>query len=255
MPQLAALAELLDDAAGSSTAVAQLSATAQLSVADAYAIQRLSIDRRLARGEQLVGVKLGFTSRRKMIEMGIDDIVWGRLTDRMMIEDGGVIRLDSYVRPRVEPEIAFLLKRPLVGEVSMAEALAAIEAVAPAMELIDSRYRDFRFNLADVIADNCSAAGFVLGAWRPPDIDLSNLEVVLEFAGHPVKIGSSTAISGHPVRSLVNAARLAGNKDLVLEAGWIILAGAATEAEALRAGVHTRTVVEQLGTAEFTVQK
>ena len=254
MTENSALAEQLDTAAKDAVAVPQLSASETLEVDNAYDIQKLSIDRRIDRGEKLVGLKLGFTSRAKMVQMGVSDMIWGRLTDRMMIEDGGEISMDAYVHPRVEPEIAFLLKRPLEGDVSMAEAQAALEAVAPAMELIDSRYENFKFNLADVVADNCSSSGFVIGAWREPDPDLSNLGMLLEFDGRPVQIGSSAAILGHPLRSLVNAARLAAGAGFGLEPGWLVLAGAATAAEALRPGVHARTVVEKLGTAELKVR-
>ncbi len=253
MTELLALAEQLDGAALDATAMSQLSNAHEVSVDDAYEIQRLSIERRIARGEQLVGVKLGFTSRAKMIQMGVDDMIWGRLTDRMMIEDGGAIDLNNYVHPRVEPEIAFLLKRSLAGTVTLAAAQAAVEAVAPAMELIDSRYEAFKFNLADVVADNCSSSGFVIGAWREPEADVSNLGMLLEFNGRPVQTGSSAAILGHPLRSLVNAARLAESAGFQLESGWIVLAGAATAAEALKPGIHVRTVVEKLGTAELNV--
>ncbi len=253
MTELLALAEQLDGAALDATAMSQLSNAHEVSVDDAYEIQRLSIERRIARGEQLVGVKLGFTSRAKMIQMGVDDMIWGRLTDRMMIEDGGAIDLNNYVHPRVEPEIAVLLKRSLAGTVTLAAAQAAVEAVAPAMELIDSRYEAFKFNLADVVADNCSSSGFVIGAWREPEADVSNLGMLLEFNGRPVQTGSSAAILGHPLRSLVNAARLAESAGFQLESGWIVLAGAATAAEALKPGIHVRTVVEKLGTAELNV--
>jgi len=255
MTDLAKLAEQLDNAARSATAMSQLSASAPISVDDAYEIQRLSMERRYERGENLVGVKLGFTSRAKMVQMGVDDMIWGRLTDQMMIEDGGEIRMDDYVHPRVEPEIAFLLKRSLDGDVSMAEAQASIEAIAPAMELIDSRYENFKFNLPDVVADNCSSSGFVVGAWRKPVSDISNLGMLLEFDGRFVQTGSSAAILGNPLRSLVNAARLAATAEMELQPGWIIFAGASTAAEALTTGTHARTVVQELGTAELTVRE
>jgi 2-oxo-3-hexenedioate decarboxylase len=253
MTDLSKLAERLDDAARSATAIAQLSASETVSVDDAYEIQRLSIDRRIARGEKLVGLKLGFTSKAKMIQMGVDDMIWGRLTDQMTIEQDGTIDLASYVHPRVEPEIAFLIRSPLRGEVTLDEAQAAVESVAPAMELIDSRYEAFKFNLADVVADNCSSSGYVIGAWQQADVDLQNLGMQLAFDGETVQQGSSAAILGNPLESLVNAARLADSAGFGLEPGWILLAGAATAAEALRPGVHARTVVEDLGSAEFAV--
>jgi len=173
----------------------------------------------------------------------------------MMVEDGGVIDLKNYVHPRAEPEIAFLLGAPLEGPVTATQALAAVEAVAPAIEIIDSRYRDFKFSLADVVADNSSSSGFILGAWESPEPDLSNLGMILEVDGRAVQIGSSGAILGHPARSLAAAARLSTAAGERLEAGWIVMAGGATAAEALRPGTHVRNSVQDLGFCGFSVAK
>lgn len=248
------LARILDRAAVEAEPIAQLSKEDPLTVEQAYAVQSACVKRRLDRGERRAGVKMGFTSRAKMLQMGVEDLIWGRLTDALMVEDGGEIDFRSYIHPRVEPELAFLLKRPLVGKVTMLEAMAAVEAVAPAMEIIDSRYKDFKFTLSDVIADNTSAAGFVTGAWQKPDVDLVNLGIILEINGRPRQVGSSAAILGHPARSLVAAARLSAAAGEPLEAGWIILAGGATAAESLQAGDHVRTDVESMGAVSFTVK-
>ncbi len=188
MANIAALAKTVDDAARNARAIAQLSQKTAITADEGYDVQAASFARRLDRGERQVGVKMGFTSRAKMIQMGVSDMIWGRLSSAMLVEDGGEIDLDDYVHPRVEPEIAFLLGAPLDGPVTAVEALAAVEAVAPAMEIIDSRYRKFKFSLADVVADNCSSSGFVVGPWQNPDADLSNLGMVMEFNGRPVQI-------------------------------------------------------------------
>lgn len=253
MTDIAQLAETVDEAARAGRAIPQLSLADDFDVAEAYAIQEKSIARRLERGEQMAGVKMGFTSRAKMIQMGLSDLIWGRLTDAMIVEDGGVIEFDRYVHPRAEPEVAFLLKAPLTGPVTPLQAMAAVEAVAPAIEIIDSRYKDFKFSLPDVIADNSSSSSFVIGAWNRPDADISNLGMLLEFDGVPVQIGSSAAILGHPARSLAAASRITAGYGVVLEAGWIVLAGGATAAEALVPGIHVRNSVEGLGRAEFSV--
>jgi 2-oxo-3-hexenedioate decarboxylase len=249
------LAETVDNAALKARAIGQLSEKTPITVEEGYAIQLAAFNRRLDRGERQVGVKMGFTSRAKMVQMGISDMVWGRLSSQMLIEDGAVIDLKNYVHPRVEPELAFLLKKPLEGRVTTTEALAAVEAVAPAMEIIDSRYRNFKFSLADVVADNSSSSGFVLGAWQSPNADLSNLGMVLEFDGRPVQIGSSAAILGQPVRSLAAASRLSTDAGKRLEAGWIVMAGGATAAEALKPGIHVRNIVQDLGFVGFSVAK
>lgn len=246
------LASKLDEAQTKAKAIPQITG---ITVDEGYAIQSTAFQLRLARGEKKTGMKMGFTSRAKMIQMGVDDMIWGRLSSGMLVEDGGSIDMKDYVHPRVEPEIAFLLGERLEGPVTTAQAMAAIEAVAPAIEIIDSRYRNFKFSWADVVADNCSAAGYVLGAWANLDADLSNLGMILEFNGRPVQIGSSAAILGHPVRSLAAAARLSSEAGDPLEAGWIVMAGGATAAEALAPDTHVRLTVEDLGTVSFTVGK
>ena len=253
-PDLRALAARLDEAARTARAIAQLSGETQLDLPQAYEVQRLAIARRLARGEKRIGVKMGFTSRAKIAQMGIADLIWGRLTDGMIVEDGGPVSFAQYVHPRVEPEIAFLLKRPLVGRVTILQAMEAVEAVAPALEIINSRYRDFRFSLADVVADNASSSGVVTGAWRRPDFDFANLGLVMNVNGRPVQIGSTASIMGHPLRSLVAAARFAGEAGEPLQAGWIVMAGGATAAEAMSPGQHVEMEMEGLGRVAFAMQ-
>jgi 2-oxo-3-hexenedioate decarboxylase len=133
--------------------------------------------------------------------------------------------------------------------------MTAVGAVAPALEIIDSRYKDFKFSLTDVVADNSSSSGFVVGPWSRPDQELANLGMVLSFDGRPVQIGSTAAILGHPARSLAAAARMAGSAGERLEAGWIVMAGGATAAEALRPGVYVQLEVQSLGTVSFSVGK
>jgi 2-oxo-3-hexenedioate decarboxylase len=246
-----AIAERLDNAVVTATATPQLEQP--LTVDQAYQVQAASLQRRYDRGERRVGLKMGFTSRAKMAQMGVDEMIWGRLTDAMLIEDGSAIDFAKYVHPRVEPEIAFILKDALVGRVTPAAALAAVGAVAPALEIIDSRYKDFKFSWTDVVADNSSSSSFVVGAWSDPATDISNLGMIMEIDGMERQIGSSAAILGHPLRSLVAAARLADAAGEPLQAGSIILAGGATAAEPLAPGQHVRLTVQNLGRVDFRV--
>jgi len=245
-------ARRLDEAAVQAHPVAQFTGAEAFDLATAYAIQRASIARRVERGEQQIGVKLGMTSRAKAAQMGVSDVICGRLTDAMHVADGGSIALHHYVHPRAEPEIAFLLKDALPASLTPLQALAAVEAVAPALEIIDSRYVDFRFSLTDVIADNCSSAGFVIGPWQRPTLDIGNLGMIMCFDGRTEALGSSAAILGHPLRSLAAAARLAATYEIEIAGGSIVLAGAATAASALHAGVHVSLEVESLGQVDFT---
>ncbi|MFG2044065.1 2-keto-4-pentenoate hydratase [Dactylosporangium sp. NPDC048998] len=234
------LAEQLDQAERTRTAIAQVVSQSGADADEAYRIQEALVARRVSRGERLVGIKLGLTSRAKMAQVGVDQVIWGRLTDAMRIDDGGAVDTDRYIHPRVEPEVAFRL-----------DATGAATAVAPALELIDSRYADFKFTLPDVIADNTSAAGFVIGEWQPLPAGLDNLGVLLEVDGRVAQIGSTAAILGDPRRAVTAAATLASSAGVPLEDGWVLLAGAATAAVPLARGAHVRAVVEGLGTASL----
>lgn len=216
----------------------------QFSLAQAYEIQRASIARRIERGERAKGIKLGFTSRAKMLQMGVDSLIWGLLTDAMIEEDGGVVDLGRYIHPRVEPEVCFVTRRVIDAPLTALEAADHLEAVAPALEIIDSRYRNFKFSLEGVVADNCSSAG------------LANAGVRVLFDGRDVLVGSTAAILGHPLRSVVQASRLLHKAGMSLPAGSLIMAGGATAAEALRPGLHVQCRVGSgagaLGSVSFT---
>lgn len=255
MTKLEQYAETLDTAARKAQATPQLTHTdPDLSVEDAYTIQKLSVDRRLGRGEQRIGIKMGLTSRAKMQQVGVDEVAWGRLTDAMLVEEGAGLSMQRYVHPRIEPEIAFLMKAPLEGRITPIEALAAVEAIAPAMEIIDSRYENFKFSLADVIADNTSSSGLVVGGWFDPTMDFSNLGVIMQIDGEVVEVGSTAAILGHPLRSLVAAARLVAEAGETIQTGDIVMAGGVTAAPNLAAGQTVRTSVQGMGSVTLQVE-
>ncbi|MDM4720392.1 4-oxalocrotonate decarboxylase [Micromonospora sp. WMMA1363] len=250
-PDIAGIAGKLGAAADTGTAIPQLAAETGLDVDAAYAVQTALLERRLDRGERLVGLKLGLTSKAKMAQVGVDEVIWGRLTDVMRVPDGGTVAVDDFIHPRVEPEVAFLLDRlPEPGE-PVADFTDAVRAVAPAIELIDSRYANFTFSLPDVIADNTSAGAFVVGPWCPVPEGLDNLGVLLEIDGRVAQVGSTAAVLGDPRRALDEGIRLAGRHGVRLREGWVFLAGAATAAVPLRPGAYVRAVVEKLGTASL----
>ncbi|GAA7769228.1 MULTISPECIES: 2-keto-4-pentenoate hydratase [Cupriavidus] len=251
MSHHAAIAGALDAAARDAAAIGQFSAASPFTIDEAYGIQAMSIEHRCQRGERRVGIKLGFTSRAKMIQMGVDSLIWGWLTDAMIEEDGGRVDLERYIHPRAEPEVCFLTRRDITGPLTLLESVDYLEAVAPAIEIIDSRYRDFRFTLEDVVADNCSSAGLVVGPWsRNVDV-LANLGVVLRIDGRTRQTGSTAAILGHPLRSLVQASHVLTRAGAVLPAGSLIMAGAATAAEAFVRGNHVSATIGALGRASF----
>ncbi|WP_438854713.1 2-keto-4-pentenoate hydratase [Agromyces sp. M3QZ16-3] len=241
------LARALDRAEQGRAPIAQLSAERPLDLDGAYAVQRALIARRTERGERVVGLKLGFTSREKARQMGVDDVIIGSLTDAMRIDDGCRVPNGRGIHPRVEPEVAYLLG-PSIADPG-ADPDAGVVAVAPALEIIDSRYRDFRFDLGDVVADDASASAFAVGAWRAADEvgPLDNRAVVLELDGHAAATGSTAAILGDPVRAVAAARRLAREHGLELRAGMVLLAGAATAAVPLPSRGTVAAEVSGLG--------
>ncbi len=243
----------LDNALLQAAPIAPLSNSAVLTIDDAYRIQHAGLARREKRGERIVGIKMGFTSAAKMQQMGVSDQIAGWLTDRMQLENGAALSLARRIHPRCEPELAFLLRHALPANVSEQAAFDAIAAVAPAIEIIDSRFEQFKFSLTDVIADNASSSGFVLGAWTDCAADMTALDVNLTINGRQCQRGSSSDILGNPVRSLVAAARLAAQAGRPLQPGSIVLAGAATSAEALAPAMEIQAVVQGLGKVGFSV--
>ena len=246
---LAAIAERLDRAAAAAAPIEQL--TTRLALDEAYEVQRLWIERRLGRGEQRLGIKMGVTSREKMAQVGITDVIWGRLTTAMLLENGGTLDLSRFIHPRAEPEIVFRLRAPLAGEVTELEAWSAIDGVAAGMEILNSRFKNFKFSITDVIADNASSSALVIGPWNDPATDFANLGMSMEVDGRPLGAGSSAAILGHPIRSLVAGARLVARYGEQLRPGDIFLSGAATAAEPIKAGARVRLRVERLGQCGF----
>ena len=175
------LAGIVDDAAANAREIGMLTADeADLSIAEAYLIQRQSVQRRLKRGERLVGMKMGLTSRAKMEQVGVNEPIYGHLTSTMIVLDGGTVDLAGLCHPRVEPEIAFIIGEDLRGPITTVQALDAVAGVCAALEVIDSRYKDFKFKLPDVIADNTSASKFVLGSRlvAAHEVNLGNLGII-----------------------------------------------------------------------------
>lgn len=249
------IAQRLDQAAMKAEAVEQISVTHKFSEEEAYKIQALAMEERYLRGDDFVGLKLGFTSFAKMEQMGVHDMIWGRLTKNMWIENGATVDLNVFIHPRAEPEIAFKLKKDLDREITLEEIPEYIESCCTAIEIIDSRYKNFKFSLEDVIADNCSSTGFVLGDWHPLPASLNNLNIALSFDGEVVESDSSNAILDNPYLSVCNASRLAAKYNQRFPKGSILLAGAATPAVFIKAGTKVSATVESLGGVSFTINE
>ena len=217
---------------------------------DAYAIQAEILRRKLARGNRVVGLKAGLTSHAKMKQMGVDTPCFGFLVDYFSVADGGEVKISELIHPKVEPEIAFVLKRALKGPgCHIGAVLAATDFVMPGIEIIDSRYRDFKFDLKSVIADNCSSSRFVLGGQAVPvdELDLRTLGVVMEKNGEIVGIGAGAAVLGHPAAAIAMLANHLGARGEEIPAGTMILSGGVTEAVAVKAGDNVNLRIQSLG--------
>lgn len=247
------LAQIVDEAAMNCAPTQQLSEQHTFSEDDAYKIQQVSIARRLERGEKFIGLKMGFTSKAKMLQMGVNDLIWGRLTSTMLIENGASIDLNKFIHPRAEPEVCFLVKQDITTEIALEDVGDYIEAIAPAIEIIDSRYKDFKFSLEDVIADNCSSAGLIVGEWQTLPDDITDLKINLKIDQEVVEEGSTANILGNPLQAFADATRLAVKYEQPIYKGNYIMAGSATAAKYLVAGQQVSTVVEGLGEVGFKV--
>ena len=217
---------------------------------DAYAIQDEIKRRKIARGNRVIGLKAGLTSHAKMKQMGVETPVFGFLVDYFSVPEGGEIDTTKLIHPKVEPEIAFVTKAPLRGPgCHIGAVLAATDFVIPAIEVIDSRYRDFKFDLKSVVADNCSSSRFVVGGrmGNVADLDLRTTGIVLEKNGEPVAFGAGAAVLGHPAAAIAMLANMLGERGEEIPAGTLILSGGITEAVAVQPGDDVTLRVQDLG--------
>lgn len=248
---IAKLAELLEDAELNARPIHKITDDyPELDVATAYLIMEEIRRRKEARGHKTVGIKIGLTSKAKMAQMGVGKPGYGYLFDYFARADGGEIECDQLIHPRVEPEIAFVTARELKGPgCHIGTVLAALEWVMPALEIIDSRYENFRFDLPSVAADNSSSARFVTGGQprRVEDIDLKTMGVVLEINGETLATGAGGAVLDHPANAVAVLANLLAEKDRVIPAGSFIMTGAITAAMPVKRGDQVAVHYQGLG--------
>lgn len=210
-----------------------------LDLATGYEIQDLNLAARLGRGERLIGVKVGLTSRAKQERMGVDTPLVAWLTDAMVLPTGDPVPQNRLIHPRLEPEIVFVMGSRLQGPgVTCAQAMSAVESVWAGAEVIDSRYRDFRFKAGDVSADNASAGAFVTGpiGLPPEELDLTLEATLVEVDGVVVDSATGAAVQGHPGEALALAANELAKRGRAIERGWLVLTGGMTDAVPARPG-------------------
>jgi len=252
---VSALAKHLFDANRARSLVPRLTDDhADLTLEQGYEIQLALRDLHLAEGARLAGAKLGLTSRAKQAQMGQTAPVHGFLTDAMRLDAGEPLAVASLGQARVEPEIAFILRRDLSGvRVSATEVLATTEAVCPALEILDSRYPDYKFTLPEVVADNTSAGRFVLGSMltAPAGFDLRLVGCVFERNGALAGTAAGAASLGHPAAAVAALVRELAPRGEGLSAGAVVMSGGLTEAVPVSAGDVVTARFDRLGTVEL----
>lgn len=250
MADLSALADRLTAARTSRTAIPQLSDDSpDLDLDGGYAVQRLQ---REGRGP-LVGWKLGVTSRAKQQQVGVDAPIYGFLAADHVLDLGEPLEVAQHINPRCEPEIVLVIGRDLAGEhVTATEVLAATAGVAVGIEVLDSRYTDYRFTMPDVVADNASAGRYVIGTPVPATgIDLRLVGVVLEHNGEVVATASGAASLGHPAAAVAWLVRSLAGSGEGLRAGDVVLSGGLTAAVPVSAGDVVVATVDRVGSVEL----
>lgn len=211
----------------------------QMTYRDAFDIQWEARRRKQQRGHKIVGMKMGLTSWAKMSQMGVEHPCYGYLADYFSVPEGASIKHDELIHPKIEAELAFVLKEELKGPgIHIGDVLRATDFIMPAVEVIDSRYKDFKFDLKSVIADNSSSSRFMTGGnmAKPADLDLKTLGVVMEVNGKVVQTGAGAAVLGHPAASVAMLANMLAERGESLAAGTFIMIGAITEAVTVNKG-------------------
>ncbi|WP_432696227.1 2-oxo-3-hexenedioate decarboxylase [Marinobacterium sp. YM272] len=222
----------------------------EMTMDDGYAVQTELRKRFIAQGHTLVGWKAGLTSRAKMQQMGVDVPSIGFLTDRMARPENSVISVSDLVHPRVECEIAFVTAKQLSGpDCTAQQVLDATDYILPAIEVIDSRYSGFKFDLESVVADNGSSARFVGGgrARYPAELDIPTLGVVMEKNGEIVGMGAAAEVLGHPAEAVAMLVNILHDLGETLPSGSFVMSGGITAAVAVQPGDHINARFQELG--------
>jgi 2-keto-4-pentenoate hydratase len=244
------VAEELLTAHSSRTGISPISARyPSFTIDDAYRIQSLQVARWLDGGDRIVGHKVGLSSRAMQVQMGVDQPDFGHLMSSMFYTDDQPID-GAFIQPRMEPEIAFVLKSSLTGPgIDVAQAIRAIDYVVPALEIIDSRIVNWQIGIVDTVADNASSGGFIIGQSprRLSDLDFSGAGAVLYRDGEVVGTGAVGAVLGGPVNSLVWLANTLGRLGVEIPAGSTVLPGSMTRAIPVKPGSYFHLDVAGLG--------
>ena len=228
-----------------------------IDIDDAYRVSLRLLERRKAEGERIIGKKIGVTSKPVQDMLGVRQPDFGFLLDSMQLADGAAISLSKHklIQPRAEGEIAFVLKRDLVGPgVDESAVLAATDYVTPCFEIVDSRIRDWKIRIQDTVADNASCGVFVLGKARvkPEALDLAAVKMDIRKNGAHVASGLGSAVQGHPATAMAWLANTLGRYEIPFKAGEIILSGSLAALLPAVAGDNFEMTLSGIGSASVS---
>jgi len=233
------------------TTIAPLTEThPAITVDDAYRISLRLLENRLAKGEKVIGKKIGVTSQAVMDMLNVHQPDFGFMTDAMR-HDGDMPISQLLIQPRAEGELAFILKKDLVGpSVTMADVIAATEAIVPCFEVVDSRIHDWKIKIQDTVSDNASCGLFTINesaAINPDGLDLSTCVMTVTKNGKETSRGLGSAAMGNPAICVAWLANTLGEFGIKLNAGDVILSGSLVPLEPVRAGDSMTVSVEGIG--------
>jgi len=245
------LAEMLLKAEETRQPMAPLSESdSGITVEDAYRIQLRVVEMKKSTGQVVVGKKIGLTSLAMQAMLGVKEPDYGHILNGMVVMEGEKLPTSELIAPRIEGEIAFVLREELKGPgVTLTDVLCASQGVIPALEIIDSRIKDWKIKLVDTVADNASSARIVLGGVLTPlpGIDLRTIGMVMEKNGEVVATAAGAAVLGHPAQAVAWLANKLSTYGIVLKRGEVILSGSLTAAVPVAAGDFFRADFGVLG--------
>jgi 2-oxopent-4-enoate/cis-2-oxohex-4-enoate hydratase len=224
-----------------------------LTIDDAYAISLGAMALRQADGEQLIGKKIGVTSKAVQDMLGVHQPDFGFLTDQMKVNGDIDVDAQRLIQPRAEAEIAFRLKADLKGPgITAEDVIEATAAIMPCFEIVDSRIKDWKIGIVDTVADNASCGVFVLGqaVAEPKAHDLPSLHVTVTKNGEPLSEGYGSAVQGNPAQAVAWLANTLGAYGVTLDAGDIILSGSLVPLEPAIKGDQFEMTLHGIGTCK-----
>jgi 2-keto-4-pentenoate hydratase len=219
-----------------------------LTIDDAYSIQMERVRTAVESGDSITGKKIGLTSQAMQNLLGVDQPDYGHLHQSMVVEQGGTVSLSQLFQPKVEGEIAFVLKEDLVGpKITTEDVLKATDYVVASLEIVDSRIKDWKIKLEDTVADNASCGLYVLGTYKARDVDLKKLHMQLLKNGEVVNEGYGTDVLGDPAACVAWLANKLHQYGVSLKAGEVILSGALSAAIPVNPGDEIKATFNELG--------